>query len=526
MTKIFRIAYFPGLACLCLSPVLTAQTTWTPETRQAVPEILGSGLTPGGFRIEIAGPPGDFRFQRSTTLLPGSWQDLGGIDPFFGTGEATDPGALSLPKAFYRVAGGFEETAMKLVSFDSTLSSASFDDFEWGGLWSQQARENMIFQSAETTSGLVTLFDGESGGFIVEPNIDPRIFTSVDQWNDPAILPVAINDNIWSIDTFGGPVDLIPLEDGGHALAGIARDEFSYEDDGFSATERSLETLWAISKSENAQPSDLAGNWGFVRILSDGFETEGFLDGYAFPTSITAGANPRTFTINNAQGFEIEHNWDLFPAEVNSVFYPDNPGTVVSLDLAANGEVTLTLPGENPFKGIVSPSAKLMVATASSPDLENPSEDFGEVQWLVGVKRTNTPALGGKTYRVIRQGWLVDGDFFEIDRGGPTDELVFDSGGTSVTRTSEFNFDNVSFEGVYDDGADPTPLIMDVSVNAQGRILMEDGVPGSYTARTFGFAQEGSGLLVLVDSIDFEADPETDLPAAAAIGLMIAVEVP
>lgn len=526
--KISRIACFSGLAWPCLSAILSAQTTWTPDTRQAVPEILSSGRTPGGFRIEIAAPPGEFRLERSTTLLPNSWQDLGAINPVIGIGEATDPGALALPKAFYRVAGGFEETAMKLVVFDSALSSASFDGAVWGGMWTWQTRENLVYQSAEPTSGLVTLLDGEEGGFIVEPNVSPSIFTSVGQWNDPETFPVTVTGNNWTIDTFGNLIDLIPVEEGGHVLAGISRDEFSFDDgNGFSSTERSLETLWAISKSQNAQPSDLAGDWGFVRILSDGFDTEGFLDGYVFPTSIVAGPNPRTFTVDNAEGFEIEHAWSGVPAVVNSVFYTDteNP-VVVSLDLASNGEVTLTVPGENPFKGIVSPSAKLMVATASTPDLENPSETFGEVQWLVGVKRTNIPALGGKTYRVLRQGWWVDGDFFEIDRSDATDELVFNADGTSVTRTSTFLFDAVSFEGVYENGSDPAVLDMSVSINAEGRIQMEDIVPGEYTVRTRGFAQEGSGLLVLVDCIETEADPVEGFPAAAGLGLMIAVEQP
>ena len=106
-----------------LSAALAAQTTWTPATRETVPEILSSGLVPGGFRIEIAAPPGDFRLERSTTLLQNSWQNLGAIDPIFGIGVRTDAGALSLPKAFYRVADSFDETAMKLVAFDSTLSS-------------------------------------------------------------------------------------------------------------------------------------------------------------------------------------------------------------------------------------------------------------------------------------------------------------------------------------------------------------------------------------------------------------------
>jgi hypothetical protein len=514
---------FPLLACLLLPAALAAQTTWTPATREAVPEILSSGLTPGGFRIEIAAPPGDFRLERSTTLLWNSWQGLGAIDPVFGIGTRTDAGALSLPKAFYRVAGSFDETAMKLVSFDTALSSASFDGRDWGGLWTRQARENLLFQTGEPARGLVTLLGGDDGGFIVEPNINPPIFTSVGSWNDQFTLPLAITGDDWLIDDPVGDIELIAAENGGHARVGIASDEFTYGDEGFSATERQQEILWMISKSQNAQPSDLAGNWGFVRILSDGFDTNGFLDGYVFATSIAAGPNPRAFTVANAEGFEIEHAWSQVPAAVNSLFYPDNPGDVVSLNLASTGEVTLSVAGENAFKGIVSPSAKLLVAAASDPDItsdpDNDGRTFGEVQWLVGVKRTNNPVLNGKTYRVIRQGWWVDGDFFEVDRSDATDVLVFNANGTSVSRTSAFIFNAVSFGGVFENGTDPAALDMDVSVNAQGRIQMEDNVAGDYTVRTRGFAQEGSGLLVLVDCIE-TAD------GAAGLGLMIAVQRP
>lgn len=523
-----RTLRYLELVCLCLPATLAAQTPWTPATRQALPEILSSGLTPGGFRIEIAAPPGDFRLERSTTLLPNSWQDLGPITPVLGIGEELDAGALSLHKAFYRVAGGFEETAIKLIGFVSTLSSASFERLQWGGMWTWQMRENLLFQSAEAGSGLATLIDGEEGGFIAEPIYG--VFTSVGQWNDPETYPVTVTGDTWSIDTFGTPIDLTPVEDGGHALAGIARDEDIYDDgNGYSSTERSLETLWVIEKSQDAQPSDLAGDWGFVRILSDGSDTVGHLDGYVFPTNINAGPNPPTFTVANVEAFEIEHNWGLIPAGVSSVFYPDNPGVVISVNLASNGEVTLTLPDENAFKGIVSPSAKLLVASASTPDItsdpNNDGQNSGEVQWLVGVKRTNSPALAGKTYRVIRQGWWVDGDFFEIDRSGSTDQLVFNAGGTSVERTSEFNFDEVSFDGVYNNDTDPANLTMGVSTNEQGRIQMEFSDPGFYTVKTFGFAQEGSGLLVLVDAIKVEADP-VEGPPAAGLGLMIAVEVP
>jgi hypothetical protein len=521
-----------GLIWIGTVAALAAQSTWTPATREALPTVVSSGLTPGGFRMEIAAPPGDYRFERSTTMLAKSWMDLGAVNTVNGTGVAVDAGALSLPKAFYRVAGGFEETQMKLIAFDATLSSASITDpevFVWGGLQTRQSLENLLFQTAEPTSGLVRVLGGTSGSFVASPNLDSRIFTWVESIDEPEVLPVTISGDILSIQAEEGPIEFRPIEDGGHSRLGMARQNDTFIDGDFTSVERSLETLWVIAKSQNAQPSALAGDWGFVRILSAGYENVdlidgiGFLDGLVFPTSITSGPNPRTLTVGSAEGFEIEHAWGLAPAEVDSLFYTDNPNVTVSLDLAMDGGVTLTVPGENAFRGMVSPSAKLLVAASSTPDITsdpgNEGQDSGEVQWLVGVKRTNTPALAGKTYRVLRQGWWVDGDFFEIDRGDSTDRLVFNAGGTLVERTSAFIFDTVSFDGVLDNGTDPAELEMSVTINAQGRILMEDSVAGEYTVKTLGFAQEGGGLLVLVDCIE-------TAEGAAGLGLMIAIEEP
>jgi len=517
-------------ACLFLPAVLAAQSAWTPATREAVPEILSSGLTAGGFRLEIAAPPGDYGFARSTTLLENSWQNLGTINPLLGTGEATDPGALALPKAFYRVGGGFQETRMQLIAFDSTLVDSSLNDpgdpLEWGGMRTRQTRQNLLFQTAQPTSGLIRLLDGESGGFLVERKINPQISTQVSKLNVPKTYPVTVSGAGWNIAVDGG-LDLIPVESGDQSFMGIHRlvgDPTLGDDGTTTSTKRSLKSLWMIAKSENAQPADLAGNWGFVTIFSDGYVTDGLLDGLAFPTSITAGPNPRSFTVNSVTGFEIEHEWGVIPAGVDSDFFTVTPNVNISLDLATDGGVTLTFPDGNPFRGMVSPSARLMVAASSIPDIvsdpDNVGLGFGEVQWLVGVKRATTPVLAGKTYRILRHGWWVEGDFFEVDRSGETDQLMFNVGGTSVTRSSEFIYDAVSFAGGFSSGSDADEFEMTVSIDPQGRILMEEIVPDDFTVRTFGFAREGSGLLVLVDSIEL-ADG-----TAAGIGLMIAIEEP
>ncbi len=52
-------------------------------------------------------------------------------------------------------------------------------------------------------------------------------------------------------------------------------------------TEKSVESVWAIAKSVNANPSDLTGDWGFVRLLGDGVSSDGVFNGEAWATTMT-----------------------------------------------------------------------------------------------------------------------------------------------------------------------------------------------------------------------------------------------
>jgi hypothetical protein len=531
VTAIGRSCRIFQAVLLLLPATSSAATVWLPVTQEAVPEILGAERTPSGFSLEMAAPPGAYTFQRSLTLAGGSWQNLGIINPVSGVGAALDPAALTLPAAFYRVAGGFQETPMQLIAFDSTLSSTTFtsppDVFVWGGMWTRQSRENLLYQRTNPDNGLFKLLGGESGSFLVEPTNFFKVFTSVEQWNDIETFPLATTASQWVVDVEGG-VTLIPAEGGNHSLVGIYRqDEETYGDENFTSTDRSLETLWAIARSQDANPADLAGEWGFVRILIDAFDSDGIYSGLTFATSIAAGPNPRSFSINSIDEFEILHLWptDTEPTGVFPDFFSEtlNPPLVPQLSLASDGEVVITVPGEDGdevFKGMVSPSAKLVVATSSVPNIDdNPGNepgDFGSVQYLVGVKRAINPQLAGKTYRVIRHGWWVEGDFFEVERSGTGAKLVFNANGTMVTRTEQVSSDFVSFDGVFGNASFSDNVNIPVSVNG-GQILMELSEPG-FSLKTYGFAQEGSGLLVLVDSIE---DGN-----GAGLGLIIAIEQP
>ncbi len=198
-----------------------------------------------------------------------------------------------------------------------------------------------------------------------------------------------------------------------------------------------------------------------------------------------------------------------------------------SLSLAADGGVTISNPEGPDLTGMVSPSAKLLVAVAADPEISEITKGESEIfisgldeavsEWLVGVKTTNTPQVTGKTYRVLRKDWWMEGPVFEIDFSGLQDRLVFNANGTSVTRTFDSGFEAIDFDGDFDSdtSSEPLPLAVDV----QGRITLEGTIPDDYTTRAFGYSQEGRSLLVMVKT------GET-VDGAAGVGLIIAVREP
>jgi hypothetical protein len=111
----------------------------------------------------------------------------------------------------------------------------------------------------------------------------------------------------------------------------------------------------------------------------------------------------------------------------------------------------------------------------------------------------------------------VEGDSFEIDLSDEHDRLVFNAAGTSATRTSTFSFESVSFRGLMDSGSETIVQPMAVSVATDGKITLTGGVADDYQITSFGYAQEGSKLLILADAIETEED-------GAGLGLIIAIE--
>lgn len=515
------------------SAVWVGAQTWTPATRDLLPVITSSGLAPAGYRLAIEAPPGSYSVQRSTGLLAFNWQPVGTISPAGGFGQFTDPAALSLDNAFYRIAGGFQETPVKLLSFSSSVSSGGIDGFDfYGGLWTGHATEDLLFQRSNPVTGQILALGGEFASFRMEPLNPAGVISAVlEVWDDNEILPVTTAATSWVVDTEDGDLRLFKLEGNEHSLIGISQSDFGYEVDTefgtYFSDESEVEMLWAISKSTNATPAGLAGAWGFVRILVDGVESDAIYNGEAWTTNFTTGPNPRSFSISNYTEFDIEH---AFPfGDVDAIFgnYTQSPPQVLSLNLATDGEVVIRFPsGAEAFKGIVSPTGKLLVASGSDPSVADllagetdvflPELEGAVTEWLVGVKRAVTPQLAGKTYRVIRQGWWAEGDYFEIEHSGPAERLVFNAAGTAVSRTSDFNFEYVFFDGALDWDKETFTFPMSVNVNAEGQILLRTAADSDTDVRTFGFAQEGSNLLILVDSW------ETDT-GAAGVALMIAV---
>jgi len=539
MQPLFRRTHrFPALPLIILGTATgaTAELAWTPASEQAMPEVVAAGFVPEGFKFEIAAPPGEYELQRSTTLLPGSWQPLGVMETSDGSASNTDPAALSLPAAFYRIEGGFDELPMKLIAFDVSVTSGGIAPNFFGGLWTGHAHQDFLLQKhPDSDEALVKFFGERFTSFRIEPANSMGIISAVvESRSEVDVLPVGFESDRWLVDADIGEIPFFKLEGGDHSLIGMVRDsntsQFGTPQGTYSSTEEAISTLLVISKSEDADPADLAGDWGFVRIMVDGVESDGIFGGLSFTTSVTAGPGPRPIAITSITDFEIEHIW----AEANVDWYFETetiaPAITTALDLAPDGTVSIADPDDGPpFSGIVSPSAKLLVATKSDPDLAAPGSgdtneflpglDGAEVQYLVGVKRTNSPQLAGKSYRIIRQGWWIADDGFEIDASGEVDRLVFNAAGTSAVRTSSFDFQFVDFAGGMGSDSDTIVQPMTVDISAGGKITLEGGVAGDYHITSFGFAQEGSKLLILVDAIETEED-------GAGLGLIIAIEEP
>lgn len=525
------------LLVLCSTAAASAQLVWNPATVEAVPEVISAERMAAGFKLEICAPPGEYVLRRSTTLLPDSWQPIGVLEPVDGLAAATDAEALSLTSAFYRVEGTFSEMPQKLIGFETGIASAGVVPNALGGLWTGHAHQDFLFQRRAGSDAALAKFSGERfTSFRIEPtNLGGgTISASIKSGDEVDLIPIEVDADRWVVTADVGDVPLFKLEGGDHSLIGIFRDSESNDSPTpfgtYSSTEEAISTLWTISKSTAANPTDLAGDWGFVRIMVNGVSSDGIYSGLAFTTSITAGPNPRPISISSVTEFEIEHIWPNSDVEWSFSSEVFNPPITTSLILAADGGVSIPDPEDGPdFLGMASPSARLVVATKSTPDLPAPGAgevdeflpnlDEAAVQWLVGVKRTNTPQLAGKTYRIIRQGWWVDGDEFEIDAGSETDRLVFNAAGTSVTRTSSFAYEAVSFDGVMDSGSETIVQPMSVNVDVEGKITLEGGVVDDYNIRSFGFAQEGSKLLVLIDAIATEEE-------GAGLGLIVAIEEP
>jgi hypothetical protein len=509
-----------------------AQTRWIPASREQVPAIVEARLAENGYRLSLHAPVGNYLIERSLHLLPDSWIQVGIVSPVDGFGSFTDVAALSLDNAWYRVVGAFEETDFKLLSFVSSVTSDGYEGSGYfGGIWTGLSNQNLAVQRSGPTSGILSMQTGEFASFRMEPLNPAGVLSAVlENWRDEYVLPFSNDATSWTIDTGEAELSMHKLEGGDHSLIGIRQsdyvDEFETEFGTYSTIESEVEVLWAIAKSSNASPADLAGGWGFIRLFVDGIESDAIYNGEAWATTFTAGPNPLPFSIGAYSEFDVEH---LFPSgEVDALYgnYTENPAQQLTLDVAVDGRAVIKSGTDVAYRGMVSPSAKLLVASGSNPALADlpvgqnfaflSELDGAATEWLIGVKRAHSPQLGGKTYRVIRQGWWVEDDYFEIEYSGEDERLAFDAAGTAVSRTSDYRFEFVTFDGFIDWDAATETFPMTVSVDGQGRILMQSNATGSVKVRTFGYAQEGSNLLILVDSFETDAGP-------AGVSLMVAV---
>jgi len=529
-TKQFLAATF-----LAFTPmVVQAATVWNSATTEEVPGVTFAGMTPSGFRFEISAPPGDYPVQYSTNLL--QWFPLGVIEPPVGTGDIVDAGALGRPAGFYRAAGGFEETRMHVIALESAVESSGFPGYQMlGGLWSGHSNEAALFQSSNPADGLLRLVGGTFSQFRIEPgNTYASLAGYAEIYGDEDVFPVIKGVDSFNVITDDDvEIEFFKLEGGEHSLVGLFNDTYDYDDpdSDYTSTEESIGMVFLAAKCTDAQEADMTGDWGFVINLIEAEPDRVLYSGMAVVASMAAA--PLRASVSKVTEFKIDQFFD--PAFVDAYSVVEAINEVFPASLSADGSFQLDAGMQ--FKGFVSPSARFFAVAATDPGVESipPSEEDvfqpvlaeAQTQVIVGVKRDPDPQLGGKTYRIIRKGWWVEDDGFEIDRSADGDRLVFNAGGTSVTRNSESLFTTVFFDGVIKNsvpGEETVSLTLAVTKDpATGQIDMEGGFTEDgevFTYRSFGFAQEGGDLLVLVDSITTSSD------GSAGLGLIIALREP
>ncbi|MEY4242559.1 MAG: hypothetical protein RLZZ245_144 [Verrucomicrobiota bacterium] len=508
-----------------------ATPVWEIASRQASPTILSAAKNPDGFRLAFEAPPGNYTLERSINLQ--TWASLGGLGISAGSGLFTDVGALTLDRAFYRIAGSFEEVPMGIIGFSSKVASGGMvGGPSYGGLWTGHSFQNFVLQRGNSTDALLRFSSAWATESRVETMSDlPMLAAWVEKWNEDQALPTAVTPNGLSVDLGEDQLELISLEGGDYSWVGLLKDENSVVDNDYQETSLQIEMPVILAKSRNASSVAMDGNWGLVRIMTDATSSEITYAGAAYPVTFSAGATQLDFS--QFMDFEIEQ---YLPS--GGLAHFSNMGSEsmsLATSVTADGAFHLLSPEGLEFTGRVSPSAKFLAAAASPMGLENlpdgaseaflPNLEEVENQWLLGVKRTFSPDLAGKSYRIIRKGWWVEGQTFEIDASGTGDRLVFNSSGTSAMRSSEFNFSAVDFSGFLESSLPGEATIdqpMSVTVDERGQIEMQASFEEEgdlVTIRSFGFAREGSDLLILVVAIQ-------DGSGGAGIGLIIAVREP
>jgi hypothetical protein len=330
--------------------------------------------------------------------------------------------------------------------------------------------------------------------------------------------------------TIDDEIEIFKMEGGDHSLVGLFNDTYDYDDpdSNYTSTEESTGMVFLAAKSTDAKEADMTGDWGFVINLIAAEQDRVLYSGMAAVASISAA--PLSVSVSKVTEFKIDQFFE--PNFVQTENIVEIINEVFPASLSADGSFDF-----DGLKGFVSPSAKFFAIAATDSGIESipsgeedvfqPNLEEAESQVIVGVKRDANPQLGGKTYRIIRKGWWVEDDAFEIDRSADGDRLVFNAAGTSVTRNSESLFTTVFFNGAMKNsgpGDDPVNLTLAVSKDAAtGQITMEGGFTDDgevFTYRSFGFAQEGSDLLILVDTIT------TTSGGSAGLGLIIALREP
>jgi hypothetical protein len=332
--------------------------------------------------------------------------------------------------------------------------------------------------------------------------------------------PLSIQDTVL-------PVDLSALDGQFNAFStsvgtsGLDVADFGFERRGFTQS-------FFAEKSDNAQITDLAGDWAFTRLELE-VEPSGNDANYTvltFPAEITTDDGGELFVPAGVEFIESEFNHTLDGSAVEKRRFEATVDTdiSISIELSPDGQLFMNngdtgQPGRNPqvFGGFIAPSSDFLVIAEGVPgifpfrdgDETLPDVDqFSAHQLFVGIKRNGDPDLENRQFRLVGLKYHPNAESFELASWTESAQLAFGSNLEGSwrfeTEGKRAKLDNNDLAGITDFAQSET-IPFQYLVEDDGRIFIDlSGVEGVEESLVNGYASPDNRVLVFSHALSLD----------------------